>query len=99
MPAICCQPVKERVAYLYVRRRWQRSVPTAPSRRRAGPQLSFDVGEDTGSPVVDEYDAKMPFEFSGKLNKVEIDLGADLLTPAKRGELEQLKSEFAYHVQ
>jgi hypothetical protein len=60
---------------------------------------SFDVGEDTGSPVIDEYDAKMPFKFSGKLNKVEIDLGADLLTPEKRGELEQLQRDFAYHVQ
>ena len=26
---------------------------------------SFDVGMDTGSPVIDEYDAKMPFKFTG----------------------------------
>jgi arylsulfatase len=54
---------------------------------------------NTGSPVIDEYDAKMPFKFSGTLNKVEIDLGADQLTPEKRGELEQLKKDFAFHVQ
>ena len=48
---------------------------------------SFDVGQDTGTPVIDEYDAKMPFKFSGTLNKVEIDLGADGLTPEKHGEL------------
>ena len=56
---------------------------------------SFDVGRDTGSPVIDEYDAKMPFRFSGTLNKVVIDLAADQLAPEKRGELERLKSDFA----
>ena len=42
---------------------------------------SFDVGQDTGTPVIDEYDSKMPFKFAGTLNKVEIDLGAEELTP------------------
>jgi arylsulfatase len=37
---------------------------------------SFDVGMDTGSPVIDEYDAKMPFKFGGTLKKVVIKLGA-----------------------
>jgi arylsulfatase A-like enzyme len=60
---------------------------------------SFDVGQDTGSPVIDEYDTKMPFKFSGTLNKVEIDLGADQLTPEKRGELERLKRDFAFRMQ
>jgi arylsulfatase len=60
---------------------------------------SFDVGQDTGSPVIDEYDAKMPFKFSGTLNKVDIHLGADQLTPQKRGELELLKKDFALRVQ
>jgi len=50
---------------------------------------SFDVGEDTGSPVIDEYDSKMPFKFNGTLRKVEIKLGADQLSPQKRGELER----------
>src|SRR5262245_18669366 len=36
---------------------------------------SFDVGQDTGTPVIDEYEAKMPFKFSGALRKVEIQLG------------------------
>jgi hypothetical protein len=60
---------------------------------------SFDVGQDTGSPVIDEYDAKMPFRFSGALNKLEIKLGTEQLTPEKRGELEQLKKDFARRVQ
>jgi hypothetical protein len=60
---------------------------------------SFDVGEDTGTPVVDEYDTKMPFKFIGTLEKVEIKLGPNELTPQQRGELEQLKREFALAVQ
>jgi hypothetical protein len=60
---------------------------------------SFDVGEDTGTPVIDEYDAKMPFKFTGNIEKVEIQLGPDELTPQQRGELEQLKSDFELAVQ
>jgi hypothetical protein len=60
---------------------------------------SFDVGQDTGTPVIDEYDSKMPFKFTGVLNKVEIDLGANQLAPEKRGELDRLKRDFALRVQ
>jgi arylsulfatase len=60
---------------------------------------SFDVGQDTGTPVIDEYDAKMPFKFSGTLNKVVIDLGADGPGPEKHGELERLQWEYAMRVQ
>jgi hypothetical protein len=60
---------------------------------------SFDVGEDTGTPVIDDYDAKMPFKFAGKLEKVEVKLGPNDLTPRQRGELEQLKRDFALAVQ
>ncbi len=42
---------------------------------------SFDCGQDTGSPVIDEYDAKMPFKFTGTLGKVEIKLGPDTSNP------------------
>jgi arylsulfatase A-like enzyme len=38
---------------------------------------SFDVGQDTGTPVIDEYDAKMPFKFTGKLEKLTIELGPE----------------------
>jgi arylsulfatase A-like enzyme len=60
---------------------------------------SFDVGEDTGSPVIDEYDAKMPFKFNGTLSKLDVDLGPDQLTPQKRGELERLQRDFAFRNQ
>ena len=60
---------------------------------------SFDVGQDTGSPVIDEYDAKMPFKFTGKLDKLEVKLGSDKLTPAQRSELERLREDFELAVQ
>ena len=60
---------------------------------------SFDVGVDTGTPVIDEYDTKMPFKFTGTLEKVQIKLGPNELTPQQRGELEQLKRDFALAVQ
>src|SRR5262249_10474899 len=60
---------------------------------------SFDVGQDTGTPVVDEYDAKMPFKFSGTLKKVEVELGSDGLTPGQRGELQRRTKDFALRVQ
>jgi arylsulfatase len=36
---------------------------------------TFDVGEDTGTPVVEDYVNKMPFQFTGSLSKVTIDIG------------------------
>jgi len=60
---------------------------------------SFDVGQDTGTPVIDDYETKMPFKFTGTLRKVEIKLGADQLTPGQRGELEQLRRNFAWQAQ
>lgn len=35
---------------------------------------TFDVGSDTGTPVIEDYVEKMPFQFTGKLNKVVINL-------------------------
>ena len=34
---------------------------------------TFDVGEDTGTPVSENYD--VPFEFTGKIEKVVVNLG------------------------
>ena len=36
----------------------------------------------------------MPFKFTGTLEKVQIKLGPNELTPQQRGELEQLKRDF-----
>lgn len=60
---------------------------------------SFDVGEDTGSPVIDEYDAKMPFQFTGKLEKLQIHLSPRNLSAAEVRELQRRAGEFALSVQ
>ena len=39
---------------------------------------TFDVGADAGEPVSEDY--KVPFEFEGTLNKVEVHLGNDALS-------------------
>ena len=33
------------------------------------------MGKDTGTPVVEDYVDKMPFKFTGDLNRVVIELG------------------------
>jgi arylsulfatase len=35
---------------------------------------TFDVGQDTGTPVLEEYGSQMPFTFTGTLAKVTIDV-------------------------
>ena len=60
---------------------------------------SFDVGMDTGSPVIDDYEAKMPFKFTGTLRKVEIKLGPDKLTSNEKIELQRLRRERALATQ
>src|SRR5262249_59668504 len=42
---------------------------------------SFDVGMDSGSPLIDEYDAKRPFKFTGTLRKVELNVAGNNLAP------------------
>jgi hypothetical protein len=43
--------------------------------RRFSPDETFDVGKGgTGTPVVEDYADKMPFEFTGKLNKLVSEL-------------------------
>lgn len=36
---------------------------------------TMDFGEDTGTPVIEDYANKLPFRFSGTLNKFMIHLG------------------------
>jgi arylsulfatase A-like enzyme len=60
---------------------------------------SFDVGEDTGTPVIDEYDAKMPFQFTGTLRKVEFKLGPETLSRAQLALLLRLRAASELAVQ
>jgi arylsulfatase len=55
---------------------------------------TFDVGADTGTPVIEDYDNRMPFKFTGKLEKLTIDLKP--VAPSMRGELERFQRETAF---
>jgi arylsulfatase len=54
---------------------------------------TMDVGEDTGTPVLEEYEAKMPFKFTGVLNKVVIELGKSGLTASDDKKLNELNKK------
>jgi hypothetical protein len=47
---------------------------------------TFDVGEDTGTPVIEDYAAQMPFKFTGTLEKVTIDLAPQNLSAKEQRE-------------
>jgi len=51
---------------------------------------TFDIGADTGTPV-DDADYQVPFKFTGKLDKLTIDLDRPQLTPDDIAKLEQAK--------
>jgi hypothetical protein len=55
--------------------------------RRAAENISFDVGEDTGTPVVEDYAGKMPFPFTGTLKKFVVVLEPEKLTEEERRRL------------
>ena len=48
---------------------------------------TFDVGEDTGTPVVEDYADKMPFAFSGTLRKLVVVLEPSKLSEEERKQL------------
>jgi arylsulfatase len=52
---------------------------------------TFDVGEDTGTPIVEDYAAKMPYEFTGTLKKFGVVLQPEKLSEEERkGLLEEV---------
>jgi hypothetical protein len=57
------------------------------------------VGLDTCSPVIDDYEAKMPFRFAGTIQKVQIKLGENKLTPKETSELERRRTGQALSTQ
>jgi arylsulfatase A-like enzyme len=48
---------------------------------------AFDVGEDTGTPVVEDYAGKMPFPFTGTLKKFVVLLDPEKLPEAEKKRL------------
>ena len=60
---------------------------------------TFDVGEDTGTPVVEDYADKMPFPFTGTLKKFVVVLEPQKLTEEERKRLlaEEARASMAVH--
>ncbi|MBI5505368.1 MAG: arylsulfatase [Deltaproteobacteria bacterium] len=56
---------------------------------------TMDVGKDTGTPVVEDYVEKMPFEFTGGLDKVVIELGKNALAAGDAGRIEEAGNKVA----
>ncbi|HZR05549.1 MAG TPA: hypothetical protein VFA61_06950 [Candidatus Udaeobacter sp.] len=54
---------------------------------------TLDVGEETGTPMGEDYD--VPFKFTGQINKVVVKLGAPQLTAINRRAL--ITTEPKYH--
>jgi len=56
---------------------------------------TLDCGEDTGTPVSEDYAAKMPFKFTGELKKVVIELGKSGLTASDDKQLQEASKKLA----
>jgi arylsulfatase A-like enzyme len=56
---------------------------------------TMDVGEDTGTPVLEDYLAKMPFKFNGNLKKVVVELGKSGLSAADEKTLKEARGAVA----
>ncbi len=50
---------------------------------------TLDIGEDTGTPVSEDY--HVPFKFTGTLAKVTIKLGEGKLTPGEQLEYDEVR--------
>jgi hypothetical protein len=50
---------------------------------------TFDVGEDTGTPVLEDYADQMPFRFSGELKKFVVVLEPQKLSAEEQNRLHQ----------
>jgi arylsulfatase len=56
---------------------------------------TMDFGEDTGTPVIEDYAAKMPFKFTGRLNTFVIQLGENQLGAVEKKELAEAARKVA----
>ena len=54
---------------------------------RVSADETLDIGEDTGTPVSEDY--RVPFRFTGTLNKIVVDLGEAKLSPEDQKQLDR----------
>ena len=60
---------------------------------------TFDVGEDTGTPVLEDYADKMPYPFTGTLRKFVVVLEPEKLTDEERQHLREQEAKAYMSVQ
>ena len=53
---------------------------------------TLDVGEDTGTPVCEDYAEQMPFKFTGSLKQVVINLGQEKLSSEDQRKVEEARN-------
>ena len=54
---------------------------------------TFDVGQDTGTPVNENYVGRMPFEFTGTLEKLTVELGKSGLEASDKPKIKELEDK------
>jgi arylsulfatase len=74
--------------------RIERTVPV-----RFSLDETFDVGEDTGTPVVEDYVDNMPFVFSGTLKKFVVVLQPQTLSPEEKQRLQREEAQASAAIQ
>jgi arylsulfatase len=52
---------------------------------------TFDIGRDTGTPVIEDYADKMPFTFTGIIDRVVIRLGEQKLSANDLKTLDEIR--------
>jgi hypothetical protein len=66
--------------------RIERTIPF-----RISADETLDIGEDTGTPVSEDY--QVPFKFTGDLKKVAIQLTDAALSAEDQAEIEKMRAE------
>jgi hypothetical protein len=66
--------------------RIERTIPF-----RISADETLDIGEDTGTPVSEDY--QVPFKFSGDLKKVAIQLSDAVLSAQDQADIEKMRAE------
>ena len=73
--------------------RSRRVVSSAPCPFRMSLDETLDIGEDTGTPVSEDY--RVPFKFTGTLTRVLIRLGDEKLSADDEAQVRRALAELA----